>query len=93
MAQMRIARTWDDVPRAVREKVRAEADGDLRRVELIDSPDGGFSVHVHPAPIELDAQATADALAAAGQPGDDIAEILARTSPVKLYPVAEPERE
>jgi hypothetical protein len=82
MVQRRLARSWDDVPEAVREDVRRESSGDLRRIELTDRPEGGYSVVVHPEPLEPDWESSAEAIA------DDVAftEVLGRVRPVKLFP-------
>lgn len=78
--QRRLARDWDDVPATVREDVRAQADDDLRRVELVDRPDG-YSVVVHDTPMTLDPDGTIQALGA----GDDrMREVLDRTTPLQL---------
>lgn len=76
--QTRLARTWDDVPESVREDVRRDSEGDLRRVELIDRADGGYGVVVHPEPIELDVDAQ---LALVDEP---FQEVLRRATPIAL---------
>lgn len=74
-----MARTWDDVPATVREDVRREAGGDLRRVELIDRAGGAYSVTVHPEPIGPDPAVTAELV-------DDPAmrEVVERVRPTPL---------
>jgi hypothetical protein len=77
MVQRRIARSWDDVPEAVRDDVYSGAEGDIRRVELIDRPDGGYGVEIHPTPIALERDASAV---------DDpaFAEVIERVRPTNL---------
>lgn len=77
-----MARSWDDVPSTVRADVRHQADGELSRVELVDRPEGGYSVIVHLEPTGPEPAATAKAM------GDDdpaMREVVERTRPVRLH--------
>lgn len=79
--QRRIARSWEDVPVTVRDRVRVEADGDLRRVELIDRGDGDYSVTVHDRPMTLTPEGTIRAM---GDADPRMTEVVQRVRPQHL---------